>query len=443
VSAAASAHEHDADKDSTKAAARVAELFERHGRMVYGICRAMLRDVQEAEDATQQSFLSAHRALLGGARVRDSGAWMATIARNECRRRIVAGMRAPLPVADEDLGELPHATDEAERRLQAGHLREALAGLPERQREAVVLRYVYGLRYREVAKALGLSRPATEALLFRARRTMRVRLRHAAGAALVVPLSVREELALAVPGFCGQTESGAAAAGIAGGLLAKLASAPAAAKIATATVAVSTVGTVGAVESDRPVRSMAAEMRISPGTSGTARTPTPRSAERRDADEDGDGRGTGRGGAAPDASGDDGAGHGRENGDREVVSGNGSSDGGGRERTEAVSSGHGSSSSGSSREQDDHHGSGSSESGDVSGSSTPSESSGGFGSDPSGSGSEDVGDEEASGSSSSGSAESESESEFSGSGSSESHGGSGDDGASSGSGDDHEEDEAP
>lgn len=246
---------------SAKASARVADLFERHGRMVYGICRAMLRDVQEAEDATQQAFLSAHRALLGGAHVRDAGAWIASIARNECRARISAAMRAPLPAADEDLAEIPDRVDAAERRLQAGELRDALAELPDRQREAVILRYVYGLRYREVARALGLSVPATEALLFRARRAMRVRLRHATAAALVVPLSVREELALALPGFESHAGSGAAAAGVAGGVLAKLVSAPAAAKLATATVAVSAVGAVGVAESNRPMPDARAEAR--------------------------------------------------------------------------------------------------------------------------------------------------------------------------------------
>lgn len=247
---------------SLSAAARVAELFERHGRMTYGICRAMLRDVQEAEDAAQQAFLSAHRALLGGVRVRDEGAWIATIARNECRARITAAMRAPLSVPGEDLAEIPDVIDDAERRLQAGELRDALAELPERQREAVILRYVYGLRYGEVAKALSLSRPATEALLFRARRAMRVRLRHVAGVALVVPLSVREDLALALPGFEARAASGPAAAGVAGGVLAKLVSAPVAAKVATATVALSTVGAAGVVDPDRPALDARAQSRL-------------------------------------------------------------------------------------------------------------------------------------------------------------------------------------
>jgi RNA polymerase sigma-70 factor (ECF subfamily) len=218
--------------------------------MVYGVCRAMLRDVHEAEDASQQSFLSAYRALLGGARVRDSGAWLATIARNECRGRIAAGMRTPLPVAEEDLAGIAACGDETERRLQAEALRAALGELPDRQRDAVVLRYLYGLRYSEVATALGISRPATEALLFRARRAMRHSLRPVAGAVLAVPLAVRDELALAIPGFSTGPGTGAAAFGVTGGLLAKLTAGSVGAKVATAVVAVSAVGVVGAVESD-------------------------------------------------------------------------------------------------------------------------------------------------------------------------------------------------
>ena len=237
--------------EAANAAARVAELFERHARMVYALCRAMLRDVDEAEDAAQQTFLLAHRALRGGVHVRDAPAWLVAIARNECRARIVAHMREPLPLADEDLNALASPVDEVERRLQAEALRRALGALPERQREAVVLRYLYGLRYGEVATALGLSRPATEALLFRARRAMRGSLRPVAGAALVVPLALREELALAIPGFATAGGSSVAAAGVAGGLLAKLTAGPVGAKAVTAVVAVSTVGTIGAVDSER------------------------------------------------------------------------------------------------------------------------------------------------------------------------------------------------
>jgi DNA-directed RNA polymerase specialized sigma24 family protein len=46
---------------------RTAELYREHGATVLRICRARLADRGEAEDAAQQVFLSAHRALLNGA----------------------------------------------------------------------------------------------------------------------------------------------------------------------------------------------------------------------------------------------------------------------------------------------------------------------------------------------------------------------------------------
>jgi len=233
----------------TEAADRVRALFEQYGRMVYGVCRAMLRDVLEAEDAAQQVFLSAHRALLGGAQVRDPGRWLAAIARNECRQRIGAGMRRPLAIADEDFDALPALVDDEARRAELAELQDAIAALPDRQRQAVVLRYLYGLRYGEVATALGISRPATEALLFRARRSLHGRLRTGAGAALAVPVALRDELAQAIPGFAAGGASGTAA--VAGGLLAKLVGSSAGMKVATAAVAVSAAGTVGAVETQR------------------------------------------------------------------------------------------------------------------------------------------------------------------------------------------------
>ena len=161
-------------------------------------------------------------------------------------------MRSPLPVADEDLSAIPSTVDEQARHDQALAFREALGALPGRQREAVVLRYLYGFRYGEVATALGLSRPATEALLFRARRGLRGRLRPVVGSVLVVPLALREELALAIPGFSAGAGAGAATLGVAGGVLGKLAAGPVGVKVATAAVAVSTVGAVGTIESDRP-----------------------------------------------------------------------------------------------------------------------------------------------------------------------------------------------
>src|SRR5882672_2670818 len=79
---ASTPHHRDAQgrPDYGAAAARTEELYRDHGRLVGGLCRALLRDPAEGEDAAQQVFLAAHRALLNGTSPREPAAWLATIA---------------------------------------------------------------------------------------------------------------------------------------------------------------------------------------------------------------------------------------------------------------------------------------------------------------------------------------------------------------------------
>ncbi len=226
------------------AGARLGELYSAHARMVYGICRMLLHHADEAEDATQQVFLAAYRSLLTGTEVRDPAAWLGTIARNTCRRRATALTREPLPFAGGPVIASPAADDAAIGREETNALYAELATLPVRQREAVVLRDLYGLRYAEVAKALGTSRPAVEGLLIRGRRQLRRRLRPGVAAGvLAVPLAIQESIAYAVPGFA----SAAAPTGVA----AAAAGIPLAAKLATAGTAAALAGSAGVVAEQR------------------------------------------------------------------------------------------------------------------------------------------------------------------------------------------------
>jgi len=158
-------------------AARVEQLYERHAALVRSVCSGLLRDRVEAEDAMQQTFLSAQRALLNGSSPRDEGAWLATIARHESLARVRGRMREPLPV---DIAEheaaAPDAYAIAVRRHEAGELRDALAELSPQQREAILLRELRGLSYQEVAATLAVTTSAVESLLFRARRSLQARL---------------------------------------------------------------------------------------------------------------------------------------------------------------------------------------------------------------------------------------------------------------------------
>lgn len=161
------------------AAARVEELYEAHASTVRAICRSMLRDRVEAEDAEQQTFLSAQRALANGSRPDDPAAWLAVIARNECLARVRGRMREPLPVEEPEGGAAPDAHAAAVQRHEVAELRDALAELPAQQREALLLRELRGLSYEEVAVSLAVTTSAVESLLFRARRRLQSRLREA------------------------------------------------------------------------------------------------------------------------------------------------------------------------------------------------------------------------------------------------------------------------
>jgi len=209
----------------------LAELFEAHATLVLGICRGMLRDPHEAEDAAQQTFLSAYASLLGGTKPRDPAPWLATIARNECRSLVQRKMREPLPAPRSEADRSDPAF-RAARAAEVESLRLALAQLPGQQRRAFLLREFTGLSYNELATALGVSRPAVESLLFRARQHLRGSLRAAVAAVVSLPASLREIFAQ-----CTSPEGPAT--------LAKLGSAPLVAKLAAGTAgAFVTVGAV-------------------------------------------------------------------------------------------------------------------------------------------------------------------------------------------------------
>src|SRR4051812_46853686 len=223
------------------AAARIATLFQEQARLVLRICRSMLRDRVEAEDAAQQAFLSAYASLLGGAQPRDEVAWIATIARNECRARIRARMCEPLVELDEDG---PVSGDDVQaiviRRSEVEALRRGLVDLPAQQRQALVLREFAGLSYEELAESLSVSLASVESLLFRARRGLRSRLEPAfagVNGALSMPLLLRDWLLRLASGRGGES-AGAAA---------KIAALPVAAKVAAAAASAGLVagGAVG------------------------------------------------------------------------------------------------------------------------------------------------------------------------------------------------------
>ncbi len=135
----------------------LAELYDRFGRVVYGLALRMLRDRALAEDAVQDVFLDvwriAHRFLPERAK---ASTWILTLAhrrsvdivRREERRRADALELAPEPVGN--------ASDEnAWLRFERERVQNALKQLSDPQREALELAYYGGFTQSELAERLG------------------------------------------------------------------------------------------------------------------------------------------------------------------------------------------------------------------------------------------------------------------------------------------------
>lgn len=148
-------------------------LYRRHAERVWRYCLHFLRRPADAEDALQQTFLQAHRALARGVEPESEAAWLLAIARNVCLTRADTQRRRGRAELAEDprLLDLVGAADAVAEGI-SDDVRAAFARLPERQRQALFLREWQECSYSEIAAALGTSESAVETLLFRARRTL-------------------------------------------------------------------------------------------------------------------------------------------------------------------------------------------------------------------------------------------------------------------------------
>src|SRR3954452_15288179 len=160
-------------------------FYREHVAEVYQYALAVLGNSADAEDVTQQTFLNAYRAFQRGERPQKAHNWLIKIAHNVCRMRWRQSGRRPQEVPLERAGE-PAAPDDEKPSLD--EVLKALAALPCNQRAAIVMREVEDRSYAEIAEVLGVTVPAVEALLFRARGNLRARRKALAGALGIAPV---------------------------------------------------------------------------------------------------------------------------------------------------------------------------------------------------------------------------------------------------------------
>ncbi|MBC7844069.1 MAG: sigma-70 family RNA polymerase sigma factor [Gemmatimonadaceae bacterium] len=148
-----------------------AQLVRRHQQRAYAVARAVLLSHEDAEDAVQEGFLHAHRALSRFRPDQPFGAWLHRIISNAAldlaRRR---------KVRDTDELVDTHASpfrDPAEADELHDRLRSALSQLPDRQRSVLVLHDVEGYKHAEIGAMLGIPEGTARSDLHHARAAMR------------------------------------------------------------------------------------------------------------------------------------------------------------------------------------------------------------------------------------------------------------------------------
>jgi RNA polymerase sigma-70 factor (sigma-E family) len=150
----------------------VTAIYSEHYRSLVRLAAFLVRDTATAEEVVQDSFVAMHGAWR---RLRDTDKALSYLrqsvvnrSRSVLRHRVVVDKNTPKPPPD-----MPSAEHGAIIQLERSAVVSALRALPDRQREALVLRYYGDLSEAQIASTMGISRGAVKSHTARAMSALR------------------------------------------------------------------------------------------------------------------------------------------------------------------------------------------------------------------------------------------------------------------------------
>ncbi len=145
-------------------------VYDRYHRQLLSFCRHMLGRADEADDAVQQTFISAYGDLKRSDRPIALRAWLFTIARNRCLSILRA--RRDTATLEDVVPETGGLAAEVQQREDLRSMLGDIARLPEDQRAALVLSELGDLDHADIAAVIGCPKGKVKALVFQARSSL-------------------------------------------------------------------------------------------------------------------------------------------------------------------------------------------------------------------------------------------------------------------------------
>jgi RNA polymerase sigma-70 factor (ECF subfamily) len=159
------------------------EIFDRYRAHVFSLAAYSLDDQVQAEDIVQAVFMKVFRALRSFRFESTLGTWIYRITMNECHDHRRTRLRRVLSLEDiresvDEADSRPAAEEFHQHRETVAQLQHALLQLSEKLRTVIVLRYIEGLSYDEIARVVGCSAGTVASRISRAMSALELRLHH-------------------------------------------------------------------------------------------------------------------------------------------------------------------------------------------------------------------------------------------------------------------------